>query len=157
MLIDNYRSLRTALLQMFIDHLERLADFALQIAEVGGQRRALGIDHYIHGNSGREITQPDGLTQATSDSISLDRAAQCLAHRETNSRALQLVVRTAQVKNRHMRREVPTPLFIDSLKVRMPQQAVALRKSAWRISSDPLFDFHSCSGRETPLPQENWL
>ena len=37
-LMDNYRLLRIAFLQLFPDHLERLHDFALQIAEVGSQR-----------------------------------------------------------------------------------------------------------------------
>src|SRR5947209_8709486 len=67
-LIDNYRSLQLAFLQKFLDDLKRLGDFHLQIAEVGSQRRALGIDYHIHGNTGREITQPHGLTQATSNS-----------------------------------------------------------------------------------------
>lgn len=116
-LIENYRSLRLALLQMFLDHLERLYDFALQIVEVRGQRRALGIDHHVHGNTAREITQSDSLTQTASDSISLYRAAQGLAHREANSRALQLAIRTAQIKNCHVRRKVPPSLLIDLLKV----------------------------------------
>jgi hypothetical protein len=119
-LIANYRSLRIAFLQLFLDHLESFHDFALQIREVSGQRRSLRIDHHIYCNRDRKITQPDGLTQAAPDSISLNRAAQRLAHCEANSRALQLFIRAAQVKSGHMRREVSPSLLINSLKVRMP-------------------------------------
>ena len=152
-LIANYRSLRLAF-QLFLDHLECLDDLALQIAEGRGQRRALGIDHHIRGNTGREITQPYSLTQAASDSISLDRAAERLAHCKANSRATHLVIRASQVKHCHVRRKMPASLFIDSLKIRMPQQPPALRKSALRFTLGPLIHFHSCSGQERPSPKK---
>jgi hypothetical protein len=156
-LIDNYRSLRLAFLQLFVDHLERLRNFALQIREVCGQCRSLRIDHHIDCNRDRKITQPHGLTQATLDSISLDRAAQRLAYCETNSRALQLVIGALQIKHCHVRREMPASLLVNPLKVRMPQQAMALWKLALRFSSGRLVYLHSCSGRERPSPKKTAL
>jgi hypothetical protein len=142
---------------MFPDHLERLSYFVLQTTEVRGQRRAFRIDHHIHGNIGREATQSNRLAQAASDSISLHRSAQSLANREANSRALQLAFRSTQVKNRHVRCKMPSPLLVDSFKVRMPQQAIYLWNSALRFSLGRLIHFHSCPGRERPSPKKTGL
>jgi hypothetical protein len=152
-LIADYRSLWIAF-QMFLDYLECLRDFGLQITEVSRQRRALGIDHHIHGNATREGTQPHSLAQAASDSISLDRAAQRLTDCEADSRALCLIMRALQVKHCHVCRKLPAALLVNSLKIRMTQQPMALRKLALRSILGPLIHFHSCSGQERPSPKK---
>ena len=54
----------------------------------------------------------------------------------------------------HVRRKMPASLLINSLKLRMPQQAMTLRKSALRFSLGRLIHLHSCSGRERPSPRK---
>ena len=112
-----------------LEHPESLCDFALQLVEIRGQRRPLRIDDHVDGDTGRKSTQPNGFAQTALDAVPLDRAAKCLAHCKANTQTPQVLFRFAeQVKHREVRRKMSSPLLVNSLKVRVPQQSTAFRK-----------------------------
>ena len=60
-------------------------------------------------------------------------------------------IRPRQIKNRHGRREMPAPLFVDPLKIRMPQQARGSRKSSCFFGLHGEVPDSACAGQRPDL------
>ncbi len=65
--------------------------------------------------------QPDSFAQAPFHAVAFDRSTQNASHGEAHPKSL--FVRTSQKKNCHMGGKMTPALFIDALKIGVPEQA----------------------------------
>jgi hypothetical protein len=92
------------------------------------------IEHHIHrpGTGLRRVA--NGFPHTAADAIALHRPTQHLAHGKTDSWPARYTVFgwgfAPKKKYRHVTRELPAPVLVDPLKVRMLQQMPRLRKLA---------------------------
>ena len=106
-------------LQRLLDHFERPANFALDITKLRLQQRLLRIDDHIHARRNRAV-QPDRLAQAPLHPVAHHCAAQHLP--TVNPTRTPSAFGTWQIKHGHVRREMPAPLLVDALEIRVPKQ-----------------------------------
>jgi len=123
---------RLLFLDSLLDGYECLGHFVHDLGKVRAQQRALGVDDGINRHFAANPVQPDRFPQPTAHAVSLHASAQCLADRKTNPQPLSPGIRLSrsrQIENRHVRSKVPAPLFVNSLKIRVLQQPLALHES----------------------------
>jgi len=123
---------RLLFLESLLNRYECLGDFVPDVGKIGGQQRPLGIDDDVRAHFAFHTMQPDGFPEATPHAIALHAPAQCLADRKPNTQSLGTgtrFIRSRQIKNRHVRRKVTSPLFVNSLKIRVLQEPLPLRES----------------------------
>ena len=109
-----------------VNHLKCLGNFRLELLKMGGEQRGLRVDYDVEPDRRLRRLQPHRLAQAASHAIALYSTTQYFSHRKTNAElrrrlCLQFVAFAAEIKNRHMGREMPSPFFVDAIKIRVPQ------------------------------------
>ena len=112
--------------QRLLHHLKRFGDLGLKLLEIRSQQRGFRIDDHIHPRWWMRFLQPDRLAEPAFHSISLYGAAKYLPDREAHSKIRgftcgKTITLPAQVKNRQVGRKITSSLFIDAIKIRMPQ------------------------------------
>src|SRR5581483_2160440 len=122
-----FTSASSRLCQLMLKRFECLCHFRLQLHKFHVEHGLLRIDHHIHRQRNVPL-QANRFPEPPLDSVTVDRAAQHPAHCETHARTLAFC--TPQVKHGHVRGKLPASLLVNSLKVRVPQQARTARELA---------------------------
>jgi len=73
--------------KLLFDHYESPANFVHHGREINGQHSLLRIDHHICAHIQRRTREPHCLAQSPLHPVTLDRASECAAHRESNSKS----------------------------------------------------------------------
>src|SRR6185437_8898524 len=112
------------------DQFKRFFHFLLYLRELGGQQRLFRIDDHVHSDLVVSSQKPYSLAQTASHPVPNYRAAERPAHGKPHAKVLRRLA--LQVKNRHVRGKMALALFVDALKIRVPQKTAA----AWKSFAD---------------------
>lgn len=93
---------------------------------MGGEQRGFGVDYYIESEGRRYRLESHRLAKPASHAIALHCTAEYFSDGQANAKLrkrlwLPFDAFSAQIKNRHMGCEMPSPLLVDAIKIRMPQ------------------------------------
>ncbi len=136
----SFTSLSHVALHPMLNNYERPLHFVQHRRKLRSQQRLLRINHHIHRPCRRNPRQPHRFPQPPLHAIAHHRPAQRPPHGKSHARPWGdrlayglaprgLRSRPRQIENSYGRREMPPPLLINPLKIRVAQQSTASRET----------------------------
>jgi hypothetical protein len=107
------------------NHFKSFADLSEKHREFNRPHRLLRIDDDVHRWRRRRPCQPNRLAQPPLHPVPIHSIPKHASHSESNAHAF--AIRSPEIKDGHVGGEMPPPLLVNSLKVRVPQQTSGAR------------------------------